>query len=622
MQSAAIGNVTLGTDNLWKIPLQHRNDIQVMRGVAVVLVVIFHLGVPAFSNGFLGVDVFFVISGFLMALLFKPGEISAFYRRRASRLLPAYFATLLAVIGYSSLFVLPSEHAQVVEQGLFGSALASNVGFWMQNSYFSKAEFTPMLHFWSLGVELQFYLLVPLLFWAHHKSKYLLPALFLVSLAATIMIVTISPKTAFFMMPLRIWQFVIGGAVAYYLTDQGAVRFKQPILGLGGMVLLAAVIFIYPIDGAATDALSGHPGWAAFLATAATGLILTFGLPAALADRGLGLGLVRLGDWSYSIYLAHFPIIVFVLYQPFSGTILTPETGQQYMIIGLLIVVSTAVLYRFFDSQRKWRGSFKGIFALITVGIAASLASNTVVLSGYNAAERAVFSADSDRSHYRCGKLIRIMQPGATTCEVTEGLNADAPSLLLVGDSHADSLKMAAAAAAKRQGYRLFITVSNSPLVGAPKSKTLVEIVDHLNVAGVLVHYAQENTGKALDSKFAQSIAGEVPTIWLLPIPRYNESVPQQIWHSLQHNQAAQPTPQNLSDIDAFAADLAATEMRYVDLRPALCSPTCKLVDVTGTPLYFDAHHLTLTGARRTEPLIGDAIASLAQMPAAHGPND
>lgn len=616
MRSAGISDVTLGIDSLWKIPLQYRNDIQVMRGVAVVLVVIFHLGIPAFSNGFLGVDVFFVISGFLMALLFKPGEIGSFYRRRASRLLPAYFATLLAVVGYSSFFVLPSEHAQVVEQGLFGSALASNVGFWMQNSYFSKAEFTPMLHFWSLGVELQFYLLVPLLFWAHHKSRFLLPALLLVSLAAAIVIVTISPKTGFFMMPFRIWQFLIGGAIAHYLTDRGAVRFKHPILGLGGMLLLGGIIFIYPIDGAATDPVLGHPGWAAFLATLATGSILIFGLPASLADRGLGLGLVRLGDWSYSIYLTHFPIIVFVLYQPFSGTILTPETSQQYLTISLLIVVCTAILYRFFDSQRRWQGSFKGIFALITVGIAASLASNAVVLSGYDPAERTVFSANSDRSHYRCGKLIRIMQPGASTCEVTKGLNNAAPSLLLVGDSHADSLKMAAAAAAKRQGHRLLITVSNAPLVGAPNSEALKEIVDRLNISGVLVHYAQENTDKALDSQFAQSITEEVPTIWLLPIPRYNESVPRQIWHSMQDKHADLPTPQNLSDIDAFATDLAAAGIRYVDLRPALCAPACKIMNANGTPLYFDAHHLTLTGARRAEPLIEDAIASLMSMSA------
>lgn len=146
--------------------MHYRPDIQILRGIAVVFVILFHLNVPLFSHGFLGVDLFFVISGFLMALLYERGQTFKFYQRRANRLLPAYFATTVATVAISAFITLPSEQIQVMEQGVFAAFFMSNIGFWAQNSYFSTSEFTPLLHLWSLGVEIQFYLIVPLLFGA------------------------------------------------------------------------------------------------------------------------------------------------------------------------------------------------------------------------------------------------------------------------------------------------------------------------------------------------------------------------------------------------------------------------------------------------------------------------
>ncbi|MEM6988200.1 MAG: acyltransferase, partial [Pseudomonadota bacterium] len=201
--------------------MNYRIDIQILRGVSVLLVVLFHFGFSAAQSGFLGVDVFFVISGFLMAVLYKQSDILGFFTRRAKRLLPPYFVVIAATLCASFLFVTRNESAQVVTQAWFGTFYLSNIGFWMQNSYFSKAEFNPLLHLWSLGVEIQFYLCIPILVWFFNKWKLLLPLFLALSLALCLVMLGISGKTSFFMMPLRTWEFLLGFGTALYLCKNG-----------------------------------------------------------------------------------------------------------------------------------------------------------------------------------------------------------------------------------------------------------------------------------------------------------------------------------------------------------------------------------------------------------------
>ena len=163
--------------------MKFRSDIQILRGLAVVYVVLFHLGLKSIQSGFLGVDVFFVISGFLMATLYDGTDKKEFFLRRAKRLLPAYYTTILATLVSSFIINTPSESNQVAIQAILGSSFLSNVGFWLQNSYFSKAEFKPLLHLWSIGVEIQFYLIIPILAYFFAKTRYFLIIILTASMA-------------------------------------------------------------------------------------------------------------------------------------------------------------------------------------------------------------------------------------------------------------------------------------------------------------------------------------------------------------------------------------------------------------------------------------------------------
>jgi len=194
--------------------LVYRNDIQLLRGMAVFFVILFHLEIAGFQSGLLGVDVFFVISGYLMAMLFDKGSAKDFYRRRIHRLVPAYFVVVVITLLATSLITIPVDFKQAFEQSVFSLFFANNIGFWSHQSYFNKSEFNPLLNLWSLGVEAQYYLIVPL-FLAYLKSRKIITiSVFFLSLIACLIVTSISPKTSFFKMPFRVWEFVLGAIVA------------------------------------------------------------------------------------------------------------------------------------------------------------------------------------------------------------------------------------------------------------------------------------------------------------------------------------------------------------------------------------------------------------------------
>jgi len=584
--------------------MQKRNDIQILRALAVIFVVLFHLEVAGIESGFLGVDVFFVVSGFLMAILYKTGETKKFFERRAKRLLPAYFTTVAITLIASIFIVLPSELGQVATQSIYSIFFANNFGFWMQNSYFSKTDFNPLLHLWSLGVEIQFYLIVPLLVWFFRKSKIFLPLVLIGSFVSCVFIVGISPKTSFFMMPLRIWEFLIGFVIAYYLTNEGNIKTQNyQWLGLIGLIVLCAIPFIR-VDGQSLNRLEAHPSFYALLVCFATSLVLSCGLPKVLQESSFGNFLAKIGDYSYSIYLVHFPIIVLYLYEPFSGTILYPENHvDKAILLGLIIVISV-LMHRYVETRRI--NSASKVYATSLVSILLLVGATKIAPSRmYNQNDQNIFAGLNDRAVYRCGKIVRITNPTAISCKINE--ESFDRSVLLVGNSHADSIKQAFAEVASTHKMNTYFMVSNTPLMDSSVTpKTMINEAIKLDIRHIVLHYKSKSLKvDILEEVLHLAEEKGIKVDLILPVPEYEDSIPKLLYL----NQFKSISKQKyLSENTEYFAKINVLKNQYqiftaYDVHNVLCQSDCAIKSSDNKPYYFDSHHLTLTGAQQLKPV-------------------
>lgn len=590
--------------------MEFRKDIQILRGLAVAFVVLFHLEIAGISSGFLGVDVFFVVSGFLMAILYKSGDTKKFFERRAKRLIPAYFATVILTLFASLFIVLPSELGQVVTQSIYSLFFANNIGFWMQNSYFSKSDFNPLLHLWSLGVEIQFYLIVPLLVWFFRKSKILLPATILGSFAACIFIVGISPKTSFFMMPLRVWEFLIGFAAAYYLTNGGGIKYKNlNFIGLIGLLALIAIPFM-SVDGQSLDRMLGHPSFYALGVCIATVLIIAFGLPEIVTKSFIGKIFAKIGDYSYSIYLVHFPIIVLYLYNPFSGTKLYPESYFDKGMLLVLIVILSILMHKFIETKRI--NSIGKVYLLSIVSLLILTGATKVAPSVlYTEREQNIFNGLNDRAPYRCGKLIRITDPKALSCKVNKEKYKN--SVLLAGNSHADSIKIAFADVASKNNLNTYFMVSNTPLMDTSVTPNkLLNEAQERNIKHIVLHYSPGALKiEVLERVLEIANNAGIRIDLIMPVPIYPDSVPKSLY---LNSFKEYDKNKYLNDNSKYFQSVKTLSSKYkmfeaFEIQQQLCDPYCEISTKEGKPYYFDSNHLTLTGAKKLQPVFEKILA-------------
>ena len=537
--------------------MHFRDDIQILRALAVIAVVLYHLKVPGFASGFLGVDLFFVISGFLMERLYDPSKGAlAFYRRRARRLLPAYYVTILVTLIAAFFITIPPEFNQVGEQAVYAAFFGSNIGFWTHEGYFNKFDFSPLLHLWSLGVELQFYLIVPLILWVRSKvGAWFIPALILVSMMVCAALVMINPKSAFLLMPARIWEFGLGMWAAQ--LGKGVARNQR--IGLGAIVAILILMFV-PVSGDIKDVLRGHPGAGAMAMCAATALALWGGLPQSLCIAPFK----KLGDWSYSIYLAHFPVIILGNYEPFSGT----NLGGVYWLP--LIALASYLLYNWIERGHLYNNR-RAILASGTLAVL-GFVSVPVQATRFTQQDRLIFAAMEDRGPFRCGKLFRFIHPGEKMCRLSSGPKGD---VLLIGDSRADSIKQTFVEVAQSHGYGVRFALDNDPLISSGYGPEWLSS-EAKSAKGIFYHYTPGNYRKAVRPNV------DLPTALIPFTPEFNAELPKAMYEA-RHAQRPLPIPQ---------------QPDY----PPYCKPLCAY-ESDGRPLYFDKHHLTLTGARHYKPV-------------------
>jgi peptidoglycan/LPS O-acetylase OafA/YrhL len=327
---------------------RYRPDIDGLRAVAVLAVVAFHAFPETVRGGFVGVDIFFVISGFLITGIVarELGEkrfyLATFYARRVRRIFPALIVVLIAVLILGWLWMLPGPYAQLSSDVFASAAFAANITLWLQSGYFDvEAAKKPLLHLWSLGIEEQFYLIWPLVLMLAARLRLSLVRLALagalISFALNVALIDKYPVATFYLPFTRAWELLAGGvlACAWSRIDQG--EGASNLRAAAGAVLIAIAIL-------ALDPTRAFPGWWAALPVAGSALILSapmaWGCRRLLASRSM----VFFGLISYPLYLWHWPLLVFFSIIKFKDL----TTIERLLVVGLSILLAW-VTWRFVE---------------------------------------------------------------------------------------------------------------------------------------------------------------------------------------------------------------------------------------------------------------------------------
>lgn len=315
--------------------LGFRSDINGLRAIAVIAVVLYHFGVPGFTGGFAGVDIFFVISGFLMTgIIFRQTDSSnfsliGFYLARAKRIVPALAVLCMVLLGSGWFLLIPSDFKELGKHVASSIGFLSNVMYWKEVGYFDTASHEKwLLHTWSLSVEWQFYIIYPLIILAARKvfsfntTRLLLISVGVGSFALCLYASMRSPNAAFYLLPARAWEMIAGGII--YLYPVQLKDSYQKLASFIGLIMIVFAIFAFT----KTDV---WPGWRALIPVLGTVLVIYGADQKSIVINNNFAGWI--GEASYSIYLWHWPIVVLVGYYGLSGDITVMLAGIAISIV-------------------------------------------------------------------------------------------------------------------------------------------------------------------------------------------------------------------------------------------------------------------------------------------------
>ena len=449
-----------------KNTIPYRADVDGLRALAVLPVLFFHaeLGCP---GGYVGVDVFFVISGYLIGSLvlseIRNGTFTMmdFWERRVRRIFPALAAVVIATFLAGSFWMVPQHFAELGQSIIAQPLLVANFYFWKQSGYFeTAAEFQPLLHTWSLAVEEQFYLFFPLVMmlfmrWGLNTVRTAVVVFIAGSLAWSVYGSVRYPDAAFFLIPSRIWELDLGVMLALLPKRRAARPLLDNLLGWSGIAAIACAVFLYDLN-------TTFPGYAALLPCLGAVLVIYSNCHTPnSAGRLLGTRpLVFVGKISYSLYLWHWPVIVFLKY-----TAVTEVTNLHLAGALLLSFLLACLSWKYVETpfRRKTRfGKRKNLFVLAGVLGTLFVVSGTILYKTDGIPER--FPEEVSRHRKvpspfdNIPQLHEFVKTGKLPTVGADPESA-AGKMLLWGDSHAMSLLPAFDTIGREKGVAIYTAV-------------------------------------------------------------------------------------------------------------------------------------------------------------------
>lgn len=361
-----------------------RIDIQLLRALAILLVLVHHARMPGIPGGFLGVDIFYVISGYLMTGLIVRDLDSAafsfrnFYARRIRRLLPAAFATLALTALAAPWLLDVGEYRDFLKQLIGSFGFFANIALWQQSNYFaSGAQLKPLLHMWSLSIEEQYYLLIPLALFLTPRTLRtpLMLSATAASFALCLYFLTRNPAIAFYMLPTRAWEMGLGSLVALWVAKGRSGRRWAAVRAVCLLLLLAVPLLVDE---------SGHPGFPALIVCAATALLMMPGL--ALVPRRWLAPVVAIGDRSYSLYLVHWPVYAFA-----NNIFINPVPLWVNIALLGIVFLWTELQYRLVEQRFRHMRVGPSILAVLML-VAAVTITGTMLMAKGNENDPAVLA--------------------------------------------------------------------------------------------------------------------------------------------------------------------------------------------------------------------------------------
>jgi peptidoglycan/LPS O-acetylase OafA/YrhL len=611
--------------------IAYRADIDGLRALAVLPIVFNHASLRGFGGGYVGVDIFFVISGYLITgILLRDmathrHTLAAFYRRRILRIMPALIAMLVPVTALCLVALLPGELIRYAKSLIATVLFGSNFVFNAESGYFEGASHTkPLLHTWSLAIEEQFYILWPLLLaLVAGRGRIVIAAAMAAISAASLAVAScqlrVDPTAAFYLLPARAGELAIGGLLAV-APGLRRMRWLREAAGAIGLLLIGYAIWKF-------SASTPFPGFSALVPCLGTALLIGSG-PDTLAGRGLAIAPARyVGRISYSLYLWHWPVIVLAqtwLIVPMAGWVAAGAVSGS-LVLGALSYHLVETPFR--RGSRTWSNRTIFLGAGAAIGSIAAMGAALIATHGLPArfttgeVAMAHFKDVDFEASFRRGECF-LTNPYDKLAPGCLRIAPGKPAVLLIGDSMAAHYWPGLSAYGRRfQTLQATVAGCTPGLYPGPSSRcerfyngVLADWLPRSDVKTVIMGGRwQAFDMPSLDLTLGYLTNRGVRVILVGPPPTYQGDLPRLLVFAERRHDPGIVTrshEEQFFEVDAAMRAIAARRgVTYVSLTGAWCrGGQCLTRTPDGAPLQFDYGHLTPQGSALAAKLIVSAL--------------